>query len=181
VLLLAGHEVGRRPGLALVALGATILMLGGNRLFVRALADALLGHAPDAERLLVYGAGRGGALALRELRSNPAHAKIPIGFIDDDPSRRGMTLHGLPVLGSLDDLERVFRAHNVDGIVVSTRKLTADRRARLYTIGQALDVRVYDLEIGLVQRDLSSEALSAQPASEQAVPRRVPDSVARLH
>ena len=151
VLLLAGHAVGSRAGLGGVALGAAVLMLAGNRLFVRALADALLKHPSNAERLLVYGAGKGGALALRELRSNAALAKVAIGFVDDDPVRHGMTLHGLRVLGGLDDLDVLLRTHHVDGIVVSTRKLTPDREARLRTIADARDVRVYHLQIGLVE------------------------------
>ena len=129
---------------------------------------------------------KGAQLALRELRSNAALAKLPVGFVDDDPVRRGMTLHGLPILGGLDDLDRLLRTHQIDGIVVSTRKLSAEREARLRELTQQLDLRLYHLNIGVVAVDLEPEQSTrhapegASVASgDRAVPHRhLPDSAA---
>ena len=38
-------------------------------------------------RVLVYGAGRGGTLLVREILQNPAAGFQPVGFIDDDPQK----------------------------------------------------------------------------------------------
>lgn len=150
ILLLSRMATTWPFGLVAVALGGTVLMLAGSRLFVRGLADALLQRPVASERVLVYGAGQGGALAIRELRNNQALGKTPVGFVDDDPARTGMTIHGVSVLGTLDDVPALVRARRVDGILVSTRKLSADRGARLCSLAEELQLRVYHLQIGVV-------------------------------
>jgi UDP-GlcNAc:undecaprenyl-phosphate GlcNAc-1-phosphate transferase len=65
-----------------------MLLLAGSRIFVRTLSDLPRSRCQHFERVLVYGAGKGGELTIRELRSNPALAKLPVGFLDDDPSER---------------------------------------------------------------------------------------------
>ena len=54
--------------------------------------------------MLVYGAGRGGTLLVREILQNPAAGFQPVGFIDDDPQKQRMRLEGIPVLGGGDSL-----------------------------------------------------------------------------
>lgn len=138
------------PSLFLVAFGAIVSMLAGTRGFVRMLSDMLRRHPEGADRVLIYGAGVGGELALREIRSNHALGKEAVGFIDDDPLRRGMTIHGVPVLGGLGELERLVGSHRVAAVLVSTGKLTAERQARLQTLATEHGVALYRLEIVLV-------------------------------
>lgn len=135
----------------IVAFGAVVLMLGGTRAFVRMLADVLRRHPEGAERVLIYGAGVGGELALRELRNNAALGKEPVGFIDDDPLRRGMTIHGVQVLGGLAELERIVARHRVAAVLISTAKVTTDREQHLASVARAHGVRLYRLEIGLAE------------------------------
>lgn len=138
------------PALFIVGFGAVVLMLAGTRAFVRMLADSLRRYPDGSERVLIYGAGVGGELALREIRSNAALGKDPVGFIDDDPLRRGMTIHGVPVLGGLAELERIVGRHRVAAILISTAKLTADRQLRLSTLATSHGVALYRLEIAMV-------------------------------
>ena len=150
VLAIAGDDVATRWRLLVIALGANVLLLSGTRLFVRSLADLPRTRAAAAERVLIYGAGKGGELALRELRSNPQLGKVAVGFIDDDPVRRGMTLHGVPVLGTLGHVEAAIRDHRVEAIVVSTRKLAPAREERLAALARDAGVRLYRLDIAIV-------------------------------
>lgn len=178
VLIVSGIPTSWLYGLVGVALGATMLMLAGSRVFVRGLADAVLHRATAAERLFVYGAGQGGAVAIRELRSNAALAKLPVGFVDDDPTRLGMSIHGVPVLGTLEDLPTLAVRYRIDGVVVSTRKLTPARETRLRQLADALAVRVYHLQIGLVAVDTIGDSDAVAPA-EAAV--ATPDRPSRQH
>ena len=50
--------------------------------------------------MLVVGAGSGGQMVVRELQLNPNLGATAIGFVDDDPRKRGMRMLGLKVLGS---------------------------------------------------------------------------------
>ena len=54
--------------------------------------------------MLVVGAGSGGQMVVRELQLNPNLGARAIGFVDDDPSKRGMRAAGLKVLGTTDEI-----------------------------------------------------------------------------
>ncbi|GHC04754.1 hypothetical protein [Cerasicoccus arenae] len=72
--------------------------------------------------ILLYGAGNRGALYLRELRlvhpDEMATRKI-IGFIDDDVNLRRRFVHGVRVLGHLEELEDILGSHDIDEIVIT--------------------------------------------------------------
>jgi UDP-GlcNAc:undecaprenyl-phosphate GlcNAc-1-phosphate transferase len=168
--------VSRRAGLLTIALGANMLLLAGSRIFVRTLSDlpkSRLQH--DFERVLVYGAGKGGELTIRELRSNAALSKLPVGFLDDDPMRKGMTLHGVPVLGGLDMLGTIVAQQQVEAILVSTRKLPPEREAELTGLARShglalyrLNIAVVPFEDGLVTASLSHASDTLRTAAHTA-------------
>ncbi len=60
--------------------------------------------------ILVVGAGWGGQMVIRELQLNPGLGGRAIGFIDDDPRKRGMQMQGVKVLGTTDEISAGDRA-----------------------------------------------------------------------
>ena len=54
----------------------------------------------------VQAAGEAGQLVAREMLRSPELGQTPIGFVDDDPRKRGMRIHGLKVLGTTSELPR---------------------------------------------------------------------------
>lgn len=96
----------------------TALMLGVRgsfRLFIETQKRKTL----EGDNVLIYGAGRGGELLLREILNNKRLNVKPIGFIDDDPLKVGKKLQGYQILGGLPDLEGIHRRHQIDGILIS--------------------------------------------------------------
>jgi UDP-GlcNAc:undecaprenyl-phosphate GlcNAc-1-phosphate transferase len=91
-------------------------------------------------RVLVYGAGRGGTLLVREILQNPAAGFQPVGFIDDDPQKHRMRLEGIPVLGGGDSLEAVVVRHDIAEILISIRDIEPGRLAELLQECQRLRV-----------------------------------------
>jgi len=71
-------------------------------------------------RVLVYGAGGYGRLLVREMRSNPSWKMNPVGFIDDDPMKAHRWIVGVPVRGSIEQLEQTMRRYSVDEVVLSS-------------------------------------------------------------
>jgi FlaA1/EpsC-like NDP-sugar epimerase len=76
--------------------------------------------APQAQqRVLIAGAGEAGALILRGLRANPQTGLIPVGFVDDDPSKRGMLIQRVRVLGGREMIPALVREHQVDQVIIA--------------------------------------------------------------
>ena len=111
--------------------------IGGARLATRMIAERPdAGHARRERRgVLVVGAGSGGQMVVRELQLNPNLGARAIGFVDDDPRKRGMRALGLRVLGSTDEIgddprpQRARRGGDRDP--VGARDAARQGRARL--------------------------------------------------
>jgi UDP-GlcNAc:undecaprenyl-phosphate GlcNAc-1-phosphate transferase len=105
-----------------------LLFLAGSRMAFRLFRQILpaVGMS-NGRRVLIYGAGDGGELLLRELRNNRELNLSPIGFLDDDPAKSGKLIHGLKVFGGNGDLRSVCTQHEVDEVVISSMKMTAER------------------------------------------------------
>jgi UDP-GlcNAc:undecaprenyl-phosphate GlcNAc-1-phosphate transferase len=80
---------------------------------------------------LIYGAGRGGALLVRELLQNPSLGIVPVGFLDDDIRKHRLTVEGVPVLGGWQELPAIARRHQVAEVLVSIRELDSTRLPEL--------------------------------------------------
>jgi UDP-GlcNAc:undecaprenyl-phosphate/decaprenyl-phosphate GlcNAc-1-phosphate transferase len=77
----------------------------------------------DGDPVVIYGAGVGGTMAIREALSNHEVHIRPIGFIDDDPEKSGRVINGYPVLGGLEALESLIAGGRVKGVVVASGKI----------------------------------------------------------
>lgn len=100
---------------------------GGIRSAYRVLDYSHQRDAVHGTAALIYGAGRGGQLVLRELRQNPALGLNPIGFVDDDPALRNRTICGVPVLGRGQDVPAILDDRLVASILISSKAIEKDR------------------------------------------------------
>lgn len=110
-----------------------LAFLGGSRLSFRLFKEVLRGQPEGSHPVLIYGAGEGGQLVIRELLNNPELQKIPVGFIDDDTGKRRALIRGYPVLGDIDQLGEIVREYQVSEIIVSTQKIDDNGLKRLST------------------------------------------------
>ncbi|RPI57361.1 MAG: hypothetical protein EHM55_02050, partial [Acidobacteria bacterium] len=98
---------------ALVLIG----LAGSVRLAARAHRDLLAGKG--GRRVLIYGAGDAGEALVREMRLSLSKDYNPVGFVDDDRSKVGQRIHGVPVRGTRDDLPRIMRRQRPDEVLVT--------------------------------------------------------------
>jgi FlaA1/EpsC-like NDP-sugar epimerase len=74
-------------------------------------------------RALVVGAGEAGVALARDLRRVCSFGLTPIGFLDDDVTKLGTRPDDIPVLGVLDELERIVAATGADAVVIAIPSL----------------------------------------------------------
>jgi UDP-GlcNAc:undecaprenyl-phosphate GlcNAc-1-phosphate transferase len=100
-------------------------------------------------RVLVYGAGGYGRLLVREMRANPGWRMNPVGFIDDDAMKAHRLIGGVPVRGSIEQLERTMRRFSVDEVILSSPLINGKVEHRIREICARLErpVRRLDMKI----------------------------------
>lgn len=99
----------------------SIILLGGVRFFSRSLVELrLYATMPaSARQVLIAGAGDAAEMLVREMLKNRAMGYMPVGLLDNEPIKQGMYIHGIKVLGTLDDLADVARSRHVDEVVIA--------------------------------------------------------------
>lgn len=110
-----------------------LVLINGGRGSYRLLSHWNRKSNRNGEPVVIYGAGRGGALALREILTNRDVPMRPIGFIDDDPAKHGRLINGYPVIGSLQVLEDLCAEGKVRGVVLASEKI-APRNVHLASL-----------------------------------------------
>lgn len=101
-----------------------LFLLVGSRMAFRVIRELLpMPPLPEGRRVLIYGAGDGGEMVLRELRNNTGWNYHPIGFVDDDPLKTDKVINGLRVFESNGSLSQICREMQVDEILISSRKI----------------------------------------------------------
>ncbi|MBN1526363.1 MAG: polysaccharide biosynthesis protein [Candidatus Omnitrophica bacterium] len=95
--------------------------VGGIRFFNRLLKERVSFNGSDkkARKAIIIGAGEAGVLTLRECRKNAAVSMEVVGFVDDDPSKRGEIIQGIKVVGSRKDIPSIAKAKNIEEIVIA--------------------------------------------------------------
>ena len=118
-----------------------LLMLVGSRMAFRLIRE-FLPHpaASDGRRVLIYGAGDGGEMVLRELRNNASWNYQPVGFIDDNPLKNGKVLNGLQVFDANGSLAEICRDKSVQEILISSQKISATALDRLREVCRDGDI-----------------------------------------
>lgn len=92
-------------------------LLGGTRLARRAYRDFT--WVQNEKRVLIYGAGDAGELIVRDMRNNRFYNCAPIGFVDDDVSKVGQSIHGVKVIATGADLPRIMASESPDEVLVA--------------------------------------------------------------
>ncbi len=104
-------------------------ILGGLRIFFKVSAEKLrkpyLGSLGVRKNVLIVGAEDTGEFLVREFIKNPTLGYKPIGFIDDDPEKTGIRIHGVKVLGKIHQLTDVIRVKKADEVIIALPKATA--------------------------------------------------------
>jgi UDP-GlcNAc:undecaprenyl-phosphate/decaprenyl-phosphate GlcNAc-1-phosphate transferase len=125
--------------------GLMLIFVSTSRLSFRLLDEGVRIPGRKGERTLIYGAGLGGQLALKEIGNNSELGLQPIGFIDDNVRLHGRKIQGYPVLGGREDIGEIIRKHDIKKIIVSFKQYGEKRakeiRASCLKKGMEVDVK----------------------------------------
>jgi len=133
----------------LIDWGLTFMFTGGARLLIRILLGSP--HMPfrgrnflpsdlPVKKLLIIGAGNAGEKVLREISETPWSRFRPVGLLDDDRRKQGKAIHDVPVLGAVDEIDRIGVAF--DEILIAIPSIKGEAIRRIVTLCEKTGKRV---------------------------------------
>jgi len=120
----------------------TILMLSGLRMLVRLYYEEF--RTVESHRLarfLIVGAGNAGEALLREIHRMPVARYEVIGFIEDDPAKQNTHIHGIPILGTVDEMARICNDYNIEEIAIAMPSATHKELRRVIQVCEGTQIR----------------------------------------
>lgn len=128
-----------------------LVLVSLSRLSFRLVDEGLKKGRQKGKPTLIYGAGVGGQMVVKEIENNREIELVVVGFVDDSPRKYRRTIMGYPVLGSGEDLEKIIKKNNIQEIIISFRKNGVERRKEIddlcLKIGADVEVRQMKLVI----------------------------------
>ncbi|MBX3196826.1 MAG: polysaccharide biosynthesis protein [Labilithrix sp.] len=115
----------------------SILIVGGLRFGIRTIREAVIQSGRPApatggrRRVLVLGAGDAGEMLMREIVRIYGHRYEPVGFLDDAPEKQKERIHGVPVIGVIDDVALLAKREHVDEILFAIPSMTGQEFRRV--------------------------------------------------
>jgi UDP-GlcNAc:undecaprenyl-phosphate GlcNAc-1-phosphate transferase len=132
----------RGPSRAVALLDLLLLVVfvslsRGSFRILKAMIVGRVDKRADATPILIYGAGDGGELLIREILNNPERQYSPVGFIDDDHQKAGKIIHGYRIFG-FNELPNLIRAYGIREVLISSFKVPESKLDSLRSMGICL-------------------------------------------
>jgi FlaA1/EpsC-like NDP-sugar epimerase len=141
------HPARVPTGVWFIDLLLCLAFVAGSRLLARTLIERPLPGQVVArgKEALIVGAGDAAQLVIKEMLRNPGLGYTPIAIADDDPRKRNLRLHGIRVLGTVDDLPHLIRDRRPDEVLIAIPSASGELRGRIAASARAAGVPVKTL------------------------------------
>ena len=147
--------------------------IGGFRFILRTANEKLTHKVKSNDnkitRVMIVGAGDAGAMILKEFKNHYSYIYKPVVFVDDDKSKKGKVIYGVPVSGTREDIPVLTEKYNIDEIVIAIPSAPKSELSKIVEIGKNTKARLkilpgmYELIDGVVSvsaiRDVQIEDL----------------------
>ena len=126
-----------------------LVLVSLSRLSFRLLDEGIGKGNRKGKPTVIYGAGVGGQMAMKELEMNHDLGLFLVGFIDDNPRIQNRKIKGYPVLGDQKDLKEIINKHNIKEVIVSFKEngLEKKREIRNLCIKMGAEVEVKQMQL----------------------------------
>ncbi len=148
IVVLSNRFLGYSRSIFIIDLCFTILLVAGFRLAVRFYFERKGSETASADKkgflsiifktrktrfrkLLIIGAGDCGEKIYREIRDNSKIGYEVVGFLDDNPAKHGRKIHGIPVLGSIEEIRLIAESIRADEALIAIPSATTDQMRKI--------------------------------------------------
>ncbi|AIO18601.1 UDP-N-acetyl-alpha-D-glucosamine C6 dehydratase [Candidatus Izimaplasma bacterium HR1] len=131
-------------GFYLTALFIAAFFTLSTRMFYRILRvfKKLFEYEDQNMKALIVGAGSAGSLVLKEIQKNMKFESMIIGFLDDDETKQGRSIHSVPVLGTITDAQHIISQYNVNIVYVAIPNASKKRVSEILNVLESASVQI---------------------------------------
>jgi FlaA1/EpsC-like NDP-sugar epimerase len=104
-------------------------LLACSRLVSHVLAHSMRDNVRTSKRVILIGAGFAAQMIIREIE-RPGSSYEVLGCLDDDGTKLGIRIHGVPVLGRVDQLPEILVRYPADEVLIAVPSATGDQMRR---------------------------------------------------
>ncbi len=101
-----------------------MLFIGGSRFLWRMYRDSFINKDGEKKRTLIVGAGSAGTMVARQLLQSNEGDLLPIAFIDDNVRKQHLDILGIPVIGGIEQIEKVVNDLAIENVIIAIPSLS---------------------------------------------------------
>ncbi|MDH5203104.1 MAG: polysaccharide biosynthesis protein [Nitrospirota bacterium] len=121
-----------------------IIISGGSRFFVRVFRE-YISSKTSGRKVFIIGTGSAGEMIVRDMKNDPKLGYKPIGFIDNDPHKKGLAIHGVPILGPCSMISKFIENHKPEEIIISLPSTSSSTLKEIYELCKPFNVTIKKL------------------------------------
>jgi FlaA1/EpsC-like NDP-sugar epimerase/lipopolysaccharide/colanic/teichoic acid biosynthesis glycosyltransferase len=121
-----------------------ILMSAGMRVLFRLYRENFQFQIPT-KRMLLVGDGDSGERIIREMKNGFTSLYEPIGLIEEDNNRKGLTIHGVQILGSMEELPGILECYKPDEVLITSNIATQGTIRKVYELCKPYNITIKKL------------------------------------
>lgn len=125
------------------------------------LSDGISGHRRNRVRVMLIGAGEAATALVREMQHSAYVSLVPVCILDDDKAKIGMRLWGVPVVDTIDNVEKAAARYRIEQIFLAIPSASNKRRKEMIALCQKTDCKIMVLPgiYQLINEDVSISKL----------------------
>jgi FlaA1/EpsC-like NDP-sugar epimerase len=109
-----------------------VILIGGSRFSWRMYRDYYIKTKQEKKRALIIGAGAAGSMLVRQFMKNHDAEILPVGFVDDDPTKQKLQIYGVTVAGRTKDIPKLVEKLSVELIIIAIPSMSKSEIQRVY-------------------------------------------------
>lgn len=178
-----GYPLYRMPySIIIISWMLNIVIIGGSRLILRVLDnfDKYSSESFKKKNTLIIGAGDAGSMLIKELKKHIEVIEYPVAVIDDDITKAGKKLNGVPIIGDRSKIRETIDKYEIEEIILAIPSIDAKNKKEIFELCKKYDVAlrtipgIYEIVEGKVNiskiRDVNIEDLLGRETVELDIP-----------
>jgi FlaA1/EpsC-like NDP-sugar epimerase len=113
----------------------------------------------EGRRTLIYGAGKAGKMLANRFLADRTQDSFLLGFVDDDVRKVGLSIGGVRVLGSFEDLDNLLQRNSITQLIIASNSLPSSRVLEIMKIARRFNIMPRRVDSGLNQKSLKDVAI----------------------